>query len=892
MRGEAARSGQGDPLPRGASGVRLRARRGPDARELPGRAPRGRERSHPPRARLVPRARGGRAAGRGRVGLARPRARARPLGSASGEGASDAAFARIRDRLQCELEIRARGRVLATIPIARAAGSASGADVSFEGAFLAPAEAEPITVTVSAKIVEGGHAFASQHSVAVNVKGGSGGPVAPVVEKPRPPEIGAPFGLNLAGFAGEELATSFTVDGDARSAVVCELQASPGFTLAPARLELAPGGHGSVELRAAGETRSGGTVAIVARATTGVEPSRREIAVRLERGALAVTTLNLGSVAPGETPRVPSRRRAAPSRRRLSWGPAERASPLTWSGSKLVAKTSADTAPGHYAGRVEARCGGSTRAVGVTLVVASPTPSPPQPRRELGLDERGSDLPAAGAVFELEPLVFDGAGAKIDPDLDVRTVDKGGGQLRELQDLRPGDGPGGPLHRRLQGDVRHPGARAPGAVPRLVPVEPDPRTLPALWSSSSPSAAPPRPRASSPGPSPSSSTARPAFASPIPGATGEPPSRSRSRSGRGRPTGSASSPRASTSRSRARRAASTASRPRSGRSRTSPSSRAASISFPRSPEPASAPVPTGRSSSTRRTRSTSSTPRATCRTTLNRARTKDPTPDRKVVNEAARAIFLEGLGPGAHVVSLRVPLPAAARSVPFLEKLGSTVVELDPANILETARKLAASLGPPRSPSPGRSSSRAARPRSPRVPGRASRSSPRRSSRSACPARSRSTRSAVSGSSTPTSRSTSRARPGTSVAALVAPRATIPLEASAFRLASKNVHVHVVPKDKNAALIVSKRRRRRRRPREEHRRLALGRVPGAGRRDRGARRGRSRRGLARGRGRRSDRERARDARPRGGAVAGFTGAPLALTGRGDLPPGLARPPSR
>jgi hypothetical protein len=186
---------------------------------------------------------------------------------------------------------------------------------------------------------------------------------------------------------------------------------------------------------------------------------------------------------------------------------------------------------------------------------------------------------------------------------------------------------------------------------------------------------------------------------------------------------------------------------------------------------------------------------------LDKARAKDPAPDRKGVNEAACALFLDGIGPGAHVLSLRVPLPVAARCVPFLEKLGSPVVELDPGHVLETVRKLAASLGA-EVPEPttvtleGGKATLAAGPAS-RVallaekelkvlsPGAIALDAERRFW--------------LVDAEGPIAL---EGEAGSVVAALVAPRATIPLEASAFRLASKNVHVRVVPRDAKAPLLV------------------------------------------------------------------------------------------
>lgn len=81
---------------------------------------------------------------------------------------------------------------------------------------------------------------------------------------------------------------------------------------------------------------------------------------------------------------------------------------------------------------------------------------------------------------------------------------------------------------------------------------------------------------------------------------------------------------------------------------------------------------------------------------LDAARQKAPRPDRTAVNEAARDALREALAPlrdGKRLFGVRAPLPAEARTVPFLESVGARSVDLDPASPLAAARGLAALLG-------------------------------------------------------------------------------------------------------------------------------------------------------------------------------------------------------
>lgn len=73
---------------------------------------------------------------------------------------------------------------------------------------------------------------------------------------------------------------------------------------------------------------------------------------------------------------------------------------------------------------------------------------------------------------------------------------------------------------------------------------------------------------------------------------------------------------------------------------------------------------------------------------LAKARETDARPDRKGVNEAARSLLAELAKPlEGKLVALRTPLPAPAKSVPFLEVLGARIVELEQP--LEATRRLA-----------------------------------------------------------------------------------------------------------------------------------------------------------------------------------------------------------
>jgi hypothetical protein len=78
------------------------------------------------------------------------------------------------------------------------------------------------------------------------------------------------------------------------------------------------------------------------------------------------------------------------------------------------------------------------------------------------------------------------------------------------------------------------------------------------------------------------------------------------------------------------------------------------------------------------------------------ARAASDPPDRKAVNEAARARLVAALPKtrlAGRLFGVRAVLPRDARMVPFLDELGARVVDSDPLSTIPTARALAEALG-------------------------------------------------------------------------------------------------------------------------------------------------------------------------------------------------------
>jgi hypothetical protein len=97
--------------------------------------------------------------------------------------------------------------------------------------------------------------------------------------------------------------------------------------------------------------------------------------------------------------------------------------------------------PGDYKGTLEARCGASTRAIKVKALVLGRGPAKLSLQASWGWTKTVLELGGA-ATFKLEPLVLAGAKAQIDPDLDMRTVELGGGKY-ELRVFAPASLPEG-----------------------------------------------------------------------------------------------------------------------------------------------------------------------------------------------------------------------------------------------------------------------------------------------------------------------------------------------------------------------------------------------------------------------------------------------------------------
>jgi hypothetical protein len=185
---------------------------------------------------------------------------------------------------------------------------------------------------------------------------------------------------------------------------------------------------------------------------------------------------------------------------------------------------------------------------------------------------------------------------------------------------------------------------------------------------------------------------------------------------------------------------------------------------------------------------------------LAKAKAQDPRPDRKAINEAARALILEAAGElrEGKLLALRTPLPDAARSVSFLEALKARVVPFEKP--LVAARALAkelsgAEIGPAVEQTideKGHATIAAARGSrlallatgAIRIASRAFAIEPSR-------------RAWIADADAPLE---VEGDAGTTVAALLAPRSEIEYRANAWRIASGAIYVTVSPKDRTLAL--------------------------------------------------------------------------------------------
>ncbi len=340
----------------------------------------------------------------------------------------DAELGRVKGSVRLDLEVKRAEKILARVPLARV----PGADVRFEGAFLAPPEPEPLTITAVATVAEGGKDFETRRSVAVSVtKGG-----AAVVQKAQ---LGVQA-TSYAGFAGDELDGSVTLEGDPATALVVTVEAPRGFTANPTKVELAPKARATISLRASGSA-TGGTLGLsAAPATAGVEPFRRDVSISVERG-LAPKQINLGVVKTGEQKKIVVEARNI----RLS-----AKAPLSVEKNDLVLDASA-LAAGPFEGTVEARCGSAVRTIKVLATIESPAPTKLVLEGSWGWTKTVLDM-GGEATFKLEPLQLAGMKAALDPELDMRVEPLGGGRY-ELRVFAPASLPGGRYTGTIQASV-------------------------------------------------------------------------------------------------------------------------------------------------------------------------------------------------------------------------------------------------------------------------------------------------------------------------------------------------------------------------------------------------------------------------------------------------------
>lgn len=332
----------------------------------------------------------------------------------------ETAVARVRDSMRLELEVKRAEKVLARVPLSRAAGG----ELRFEGAFIAPPEEEPLTVTAIATVTEGGKSFETRRSLAISVKKGG---KAAVTEAAL--TVGS--APTFTGFAGEELKGSISLEGDPTTALVVTVEAPRGFTANLTRIELAPKGRAQIDLTAGANATSGNLGLTVAPAVAGVAGFRRDAALTVERG-FAPKTVDLGTVRAGDKAKV----RVEARNVRLSTK-----APLSLGDRNDLLLDTAGLPPGPFEGALEARCGATTRTIKVTANVESGAPKKLALEASWGWTKTVLDM-GGEATFKLEPLQLAGMKAHIDPDLDMRIEPLGGGRY-ELRIFAPASLPAG-----------------------------------------------------------------------------------------------------------------------------------------------------------------------------------------------------------------------------------------------------------------------------------------------------------------------------------------------------------------------------------------------------------------------------------------------------------------
>jgi Mg-chelatase subunit ChlD len=322
-----------------------------------------------------------------------------------------AALARVNDSLRLELEVKRAEKVLARVPLARWEN-----EVRFEGAFLAPPEEEPLTVTAIATVSEAGKSFEERRSVAISVRKGGKAATAQV-------RLGF-SGATFTAFEGQELEGSVTLEGDPEVPLVVSVETPPGFAASPARIELSPKARATVAVHGNGTATSGTLIFSVTPALAGLAPFRREAPLAVVRGHLP-DPIDLGTVAPGE------RVSASLEARNVLFVAKP---PLAIEATRLVLDAK-NLAPGPFAGTIEARCGGSSRTVSVRAKVARRPPERLELRASWGWLSTTIDA-GPDATLKLEPLINEATHAHIEPAYDMRVVGAGEGRF-ELRILVP-----------------------------------------------------------------------------------------------------------------------------------------------------------------------------------------------------------------------------------------------------------------------------------------------------------------------------------------------------------------------------------------------------------------------------------------------------------------------
>jgi Mg-chelatase subunit ChlD len=320
----------------------------------------------------------------------------------------EAELARLRDSVKLELEVKRAEKILARVPLAKGVNS-----LRFEGAFMAPPEAEPITATAIATVTAGDKSFEQRRSITVSVRSGT-------VAKVEPARLGVGSLPFLAGFDDEELRGSVELTGDAKTALVVNVEAPSGITATPAKVELAAGARATVELKVRG---SGGSIGFaVTPATAGLQPFREERRLEVHRGSVP-KEIDLGTVETTEKKALPVAARGVKLTPRA---------PLTLEGDATLVLDAHSLAAGTFEGTVEARCGSSIRTIPVKATITAPAPVATLPNKLMLKGSWGwttTELDVGGkATLKFEPLVLDGTRAVIDPDLDIRVTEKEGGK--------------------------------------------------------------------------------------------------------------------------------------------------------------------------------------------------------------------------------------------------------------------------------------------------------------------------------------------------------------------------------------------------------------------------------------------------------------------------------